>query len=141
MTYRPLNSRKSNFATEPFAEHWDPFQRAHPRYQTSYYDGLVAKMLAGGNPEKMGDMAYRCRHCGQGKHLVAMSGQSSLGLRCAKVYVDTWVTQVSKALQEGVISRHIILRVPAMFRTAFYPNAAVVFSACRRCGGQCLEDC
>jgi hypothetical protein len=37
-----------------FAEHWDEFQRAHPRYQTAYDDGLVAKMLACGNPEKMG---------------------------------------------------------------------------------------
>ena len=37
-----------------FADHWEPFQRAHPRYQTAYYDDLVAKMLACGNPEKMG---------------------------------------------------------------------------------------
>ena len=36
------------------ADHWDAFQRAHPRYQTAYYDGLVAKMLACGQPEKMG---------------------------------------------------------------------------------------
>jgi len=81
-----------------FADHWDPFQRAHPRYQTSYYDGLVAKMLACGNPEKMGYLEYRRLHCGQGKHLVSMSCKSSLCLRCAKVYVDNWVTQVSKAL-------------------------------------------
>jgi len=123
-----------------FADHWDPFQRAHPRYQTSYDDGLVAKMLACGNPEKMGYLEYRCLHCGQGKHLVSMSCKSSLCLRCAKVYVDNWVTQVSKALHEGVISRHIILTVPAMFRTAFYQNAAVVFSAFMRCGGPCLDD-
>ena len=37
-----------------FADHWKPLQHAHPRYQTSYYDGLVTKMLACGNPEKMG---------------------------------------------------------------------------------------
>jgi hypothetical protein len=37
-----------------FADHWDTFQRVHPRYQTSYYNGLVAKMLACGNPDKMG---------------------------------------------------------------------------------------
>ena len=37
-----------------FADHWDPFQRTHPRYQTPYYDNLVAKMLACGNPEKIG---------------------------------------------------------------------------------------
>jgi len=123
-----------------FADHWDTFQRVHPRYQTSYYNGLVAKMLAGGNPDKMGYFEYRCLHCGQGKHLVAMSCKSSLCLRCAKVYVDTWVNQVSKALHEGVIYRHIILTVPAMFRTSFYQNAAVVLSAFMRCGRQCLDD-
>ena len=109
-----------------FADHWDTFQRVHPRYQTSYYNGLVAKMLACGNPDKMGYIEYRCLHCGQGKHLGAMSCTSSLCLRCAKVYVDNWVNQVSKALHEGVIYRPIILTVPAMFRTPFYQNAAVV---------------
>jgi hypothetical protein len=123
-----------------FADHWDEFQRAHPRYQTSYYDGLVAKMLACGNPEQMGYIAYRCLRCGQGTHRVAMSCQSSLCLRCAKVSVDNWVSQVSKVLHEGVIYRHIILTVPAMFRTTFYQNAAVVLSAFMRCGVQCLDD-
>src|SRR5438128_5059975 len=97
-------------------------------------------MLACGNPEKMGYVEYRCLQCGQGKHLVAMSCKSSLCLRCAKVYVDNWVSQVSQVLHEGVIYRHIILTVPAMFRTTFYQNAAVVLSAFMRCGGQCLDD-
>jgi hypothetical protein len=123
-----------------FAERWDGFTHAHPRYQTDYYKGLVAKMLAGGNPEKMGYVAYRCLQCGQGTHRVAMSCQSSLCLRCAKVYVDNWVSQVSKMLHEGVIYRHIILTVPAMFRTTFYHNAAVLLSALMRCGAQCLDD-
>jgi hypothetical protein len=69
-----------------------------------------------------------------------MSCKSSLCLRCAKVYVDTWVSQVSKVLHEGVIYRHIILTVPAMFRTTFYHNAALVLSALMRCGVQCLDD-
>src|SRR5712692_6803940 len=133
-------ARAWNVFKQIFADHWEAFQHAHPRYQTSYYEGLVAKMLACGNPEKMGYIEYRCLHCGQGKHLVSMSCKSSLCLRCAKVSVDNWVTQVSKALHEGVIYRHIILTVPAMFRTAFYQNAAVVFSAFMRCGGQCLDD-
>src|SRR5437667_270403 len=99
-----------------FADHWEVFQHTHPRYQTRYYDGLVAKMLDCGNPAKMGYVEYRCLHCGQGKHLVAMSCKSSLCLRCAKVSVDNWVSQVSQVLHEGVIYRHIILTVPAMFR-------------------------
>ena len=123
-----------------FAEHWDAFAHAHPRYQTPYYEGLVAKMLACGNPEQMGSIEYRCLRCGQGTHRVAMSCKSSLGLRCAKVHVDNWVSQVSQALHAGVIYRHIILTVPAMFRTTFYQNAAVVLSAFLRCGAQCLDD-
>jgi Transposase zinc-binding domain len=123
-----------------FAEHWEAFQHAHPRYRTSYYEGLVAKMLACGNPEQMGYVEYRCLQCGQGTHRVAMSCKSSLCLRCAKVSVDNWVSQVSKMLHEGVIYRHIILTVPAMFRTTFYQNAAVLLSAFMRCGVQCLDD-
>jgi len=123
-----------------FTDHWEAFQHAHPRYQTSYYDGLVAKMLACGQPEKMGYIEYRCLQCGQGTHVVAMSCKSSLCLRCAKVNVDNWVSQVSQVLHAGVIYRHIILTVPAMFRTTFYQNAAVVLSAFMRCGAQCLDD-
>ena len=109
-----------------FADHWETFQHAHPRYQTPYYNGLVGKMLACGNPAKIGDMEYRCLHCGQGKHVVAMSCKSSLGLRCAKVAVDNGGSQVSRVLHAGVIYRPIILTVPAMFRTTFYQNATVV---------------
>ena len=122
------------------AEHWDPCRRAHARYQTSYYDERVAKRLACGHPEQMGSLAYRCLHCGQGQPLVALRCQSSLCLRCAKVYVDNWVSQVSKMLHAGGIYRHIIVTVPAMFRTTFYQHAAAVLSALMRCGGQCLDD-
>jgi hypothetical protein len=123
-----------------FADHWEVFQHAHPRYQTSYYNGLVAKMLACGNPESMGYVEYRCLQCGQGAHRVAMSCKSSLCLRCAKVYVDNWGSRISKILHAGVIYRHIILTVSAMFRTAFYQNVAVLLSACMRCWAQCLDD-
>jgi hypothetical protein len=133
-------SRAWSVFQQIFADHWEPFQHAHPRYQTPYYDGLVAKMLACGQPEKMGYVEYRCLRCGQGTHQVAMSCKSALCLRCAKVHVDNWVSQVSQALHAGVISRHIILTVPAMFRTPLYQNAAVVCSAFMRCGAQCLDD-
>src|SRR5438309_177488 len=141
--YDPMmaaSSRDWNVFKQIFADHWEPFQQAHPHYQTAYYDSLVGKMLACGKPAKIGYMEYRCLHCGQGKHLVSMSCKSSLCLRCAKVAVDNWVSQVSRVLHEGVIYRHIILTVPAMFRTTFYQNAAVVLSALIRCGAQCLDD-
>ena len=133
-------ARDWNVFQQIFAEHWNGFKHAHPRYQTAYYDGLVAKMLRCGDPDQMGYVEYRCLQCGEGTHRVAMSCKSSLCLRCAKVSVDNWVSQVSKVLHEGVIYRHIILTVPAMFRTTFYQNAAVVLSAFMRCGVQCLDD-
>ena len=64
----------------------EAFQHAHPRYQTPYYDETVRKMLDCGNPAQMGYVEYRCLHCGQGKHLVAMSCKSSLCLRCQGLY-------------------------------------------------------
>src|SRR5215510_7442147 len=76
------------------ADHGEAFQQAHPRYQTSYDDELVRKMLDCGTPMKMGYVEYRCRHCGQGQHLVAMSCKFSLCFRCVKVYTDNWVSQV-----------------------------------------------
>jgi hypothetical protein len=133
-------SRDWSVFKQIFTDHWDEFKHAHPRYQTSYYDTLVAKMLDCGNPDKMGYIEYCCEQCGQGKHLVSMSCKSSLCLRCAKVYVDNWVSQVSKVLHEGVIYRHIILTVPAMFRTPFYQNAEVLLSELMRGGAQCLDD-
>jgi hypothetical protein len=90
-------SRDWNVFQQIFAEHWDGFTHAHPRYRTPYYDSLVAKMLACGNPEQVGYIEYRCLHCGQGKHLVSMSCQSSLCLRCAKVYVDNWPRRANTA--------------------------------------------
>jgi hypothetical protein len=116
-------SRDWSVFKQIFADHWDGFKHAHPRYHKAYDDGLVAKMLDCGNPDQMGYIEYRCEQCGQGKHLVSMSGKSSLCLRCAKVHVDNWVSQVRKALHEGVIYRPLILSVPAMFRTPFYQNA------------------
>src|SRR4051812_13825194 len=134
-------ARDWNVFQQIFAEHWEAFQHAHPRYQTSYYDGLVAKMLACGNPDLMGYVEYRCLHCGEGTHRVAMSCKSSLCLRCAKVYVDHWVSQVSQMLHEGVIYRHLVLTMPALLRKTSYQQATAVLSPFMRCGVRCLDDC
>jgi hypothetical protein len=129
-----------NIFKQIFAEHWDGFARIYPRYHTPYYAGLVEKMLGCGNPEKMGYIEYRCLHWGQGRHLVAMSCQSSRCLRCAKVYVDNWVSQVSQLLHEGVIYRHIVLTVPAILRHTFYQQSQAVLSPFIRCGVRCVDD-
>jgi hypothetical protein len=123
-----------------FADHWDGFKRLYPRYDKRYYDGLVDKMLGCGNPDKLGYIEYRCPQCGEGTHRVAMSCKSSLCLRCAKVYVDNWVSQVSQMLHEGVIYRHIVLTVPALLRKAFYQQSQAVLSPFMRCGVRCLDD-
>jgi hypothetical protein len=43
-----------NVFKQIFAEHWDGFKHVYPRYDTPYYDELVATMLGCGNPDKMG---------------------------------------------------------------------------------------
>jgi Transposase zinc-binding domain/Putative transposase len=123
-----------------FVDHWEGFKRVHPRYNTSYYEGLVEKMLRCGNPEQIGYIEYRCLHCGEGTHRVAMSCKSSLCLRCAKVYVANWVSQVSQMLHEGVSYRHIVLTVPELLRKTFYQQAEAVLSPFMRCGVRCLDD-
>jgi hypothetical protein len=69
-----------------------------------------------------------------------MRCQASLCLRCATVYADHGGSQGSQALQEGVLSRPILLTVPALWRTTFYHNAAVVLRALMRCGAQGMDD-
>ena len=130
-----------NVFKQIFANHWDGFKRVYPRYDQRYYDGLVHKMLACGNPAKMGYIEYWCLQCGEGTHRVVMSCKSSLCLRCAKVYVDNWVSQVSRMLHEGIIYRHIVLTMPAMLRKMFYQQAQAVLSPFIRCGVRCLDDC
>jgi len=134
------SSQDWNIFKQIFAEHWEGFTRVYPRYTTRYYAGLVDKMLGCGNPDKMGYLEYRCLQCGEGTHRVAMSCKSSLCLRCAKVYVDNWVSQVSQMLHEGVIYRHIVLTMPAMLRRTFYQQAKAVLSPFMRCGVRCLDD-
>jgi hypothetical protein len=129
-----------NVFKQIFAEHWDGFKHVYPRYDRRYYDGLVYKMLACGDPEQMGYIEYRCLHCGEGTHCVAISCKSSLCLRCAKVYVDNWVSQVSRMLHEGVIYRHIVLTMPEMLRKTFYQQSHDVLSPFMRCGVRCLDD-
>jgi hypothetical protein len=62
--------------------------------------------MLGGHPDTMGSIEYRYVHCGEGKHLVLMSCQSSLCWRGAKVYVTTWVSRVGQILHDGIMSRH-----------------------------------
>ena len=41
-----------NVFKQIFADHWEGFKRAYPRYSKSHYDEQVKKMLSCGNPER-----------------------------------------------------------------------------------------
>ena len=129
-----------NIFKQIFAQHWDGFTHVYPRYNQRYYDGLVHKMLACGNPDQMGYIEYRCLQCGEGTHRVALGCKSSLCLRCARVYVDNWVSQVSRMLHEGVIYRHMVLTVPEILRKTFYQQSQALLSPFMHCGVRCLDD-
>ncbi|MCF6147100.1 MAG: hypothetical protein E3K37_00400 [Candidatus Kuenenia sp.] len=68
-----------------------------------------------------------------------MSCKSSFCLRCSTVYVDNWVSQISKMLHVGVIYRHIVLTVPSvlqrifsiLFSSSVRSNCKSVLSNCR----------
>ncbi|MZG88384.1 hypothetical protein GC245_14215, partial [Staphylococcus aureus] len=118
-----------NIFKQIFFDHWDNFKKLFPRYDTTYYDEVVEKMLNCGDPEKMGLTEYLCFSCGRGKRVVPMSCKSSFCLRCSKVYVDNWISQISKMLHEGVIYRHIVLTVPSVLRRIFYNNSEKLLGA------------
>ncbi|MBC8554312.1 MAG: transposase [Candidatus Brocadiales bacterium] len=129
-----------NIFKEIFSDNWDGFKKDHSRYDTKYYDGLVEKMLSCGNPEEMGYIEYLCQSCGDGRRLVPMSCKSTLCLRCGKVYVDNWVSQVSKMLHNGVIYRHIVLTMPDNLRSLFYKYSVELYGKFFSCGAKCLDD-
>lgn len=83
---------------------------------------------------------YLCFRCGEGKRVVSMSCKSSMCLRCGTVYVDEWVSPVSKMLHEGIIYRHIVLTVPEELRKTFYNHAEELLGRLMACGVRCLDD-
>lgn len=123
-----------------FFDHWEGFKKVYPLYNDVYYEDLVSKMLSCGNPEEIGYIKYGCIHCGNGHRLVSMSCKSSLCLRCGKVYVDNWVSQISKMLHPGVIYRHFVLTVPKVFKKIFFDNSKKLLGALCICGVSCLDD-
>ena len=129
-----------NVFKQIFADHWEGFKRKYPKYSEGHYEEQVKKMLSCGNPEEMGYIGYLCMGCGQGSRVVSMSCKSTLCLRCGKVYVDEWVSQVGRMLHEGVIYRHIVLTVPEKLRKTFYNHAEELLEKLMSSGVKCLDD-
>ena len=131
-------SRDWNVFKQIFAEHWDGFTHAHPRYRrpTTTAGGQDAWVW---QPGKMGlSNTAACSVARGGSGVDELSIVLVLAVRQSSV--DNWVSQGSEVLHQGVIYRHIILTVPAMFHITFYHNAALLLSALMRCGVQCLDE-
>ena len=129
-----------NIYKQIFEDYWNSYKRKYPKYDSIYYNELVEKMLDCGNPKKMGYIEYVCMNCGKGQRIVSMSCKSFLCLRCGKVYVDNWVSQVSKVLHEGIIYRHIVLTVPEILRKIFYCHGEEILGSFFHCAVKCLDD-
>jgi hypothetical protein len=122
-----------------FLDHWTRFKAVHPRYNTDYYETIIQKMLACGDPEKMGFAQYRCLSCGETRR-VTFSCKCTFCLSCAKVYTDRWVDFIGRRLFPGIVYRHVILTVPKCLRIWFYRNPTILLSALMRRGHACLCD-
>lgn len=124
-----------------FIDHWSGFKESHPCYSTAQYEDVVEKMLGCGK-EAGGYCEYQCMDCGQGLRRVCFTCKSCFCLSCTKVYVDNFVSQVSKVLHPGVRYRHVILTTPEQLRIHFYRHRfdGDLLSSFMRTGYECLED-
>jgi hypothetical protein len=129
-----------NVYKQIFSDHWGEFKRRYSKYDDQYYDELVEKMLSCGDPAQIGYVEYMCFECGECKRVVSMSCKCTLCLRCGNVKADDWVEKVSEKLHEGVIYRHIVLTVPADYRSTFYNQSEKLLDGLLLCGTKCLDD-
>ncbi|MEA2000034.1 MAG: transposase [Euryarchaeota archaeon] len=124
-----------------FKAHWSGFKARYPFYNRAQYEDAVQKMLGCGK-EEGGYSEYICLRCGRSLRRIAFTCKSSFCLSCAKVYVDDFVSQVSRVLHPGVTYRHVVLTMPKQLKIYFYRGrfAKTLISALMRCGYKCLED-
>ncbi len=126
-----------NILKQIFIEHWEEFKERYRRYRSGIYETTINKMLGCGDKAN-GYSVYRCKHCGEPRY-VPFSCKSSFCLSCAKVYVDNWVSHISKILFEGIYYRHIVLTVPEALRKYFYKDQSLL-SWLMKTGVDCLKD-
>ena len=121
-----------------FRDHWPFFKERHRRYDTSYYETVIQKMLDCGDPATMGYMQYRCTRCGETRR-IAFTCKSCFCLSCAKGYTDRWVDFIGRRLLPGVTYRHIVLTVPESLHRFFYRNPTLL-SPFMQAGHACIQE-
>ena len=63
-----------------------------------------------------------CMHCGKDSKVVAHSCKSKFCLRCGRVDGENFAQSIAARLYEDVDYRHVVLTIPAQFRSIFYKN-------------------
>jgi len=110
-----MNDRgDNNIFKDIIKDNWSEFKKVSPKYDCSQYEDAINKMISCGS-ELGGYSEYICTTCGECRQ-ICFSCKSAFCLTCSKVYVDNFVSSVSKMLHPGVIYRHIVLTIPEQLR-------------------------
>ena len=104
-----------------FSDGWEKFKSAVPSYDKPHYNKQVEAVLRCGDPV-FGFSQYFCLNCGKDSRIVAHSCKSKFCLRCGRVDGENFAQSIAAKLYEDVDYRHLVLTIPAQFRTIFYKN-------------------
>ncbi|NRA63250.1 MAG: transposase zinc-binding domain-containing protein [Pseudobacteriovorax sp.] len=104
-----------------FSDGWERFKSAVPSYDKPHYNKQVEAVLRCGDPV-FGFSQYLCLNCGKDSRIVAHSCKSKFCLRCGRVDGENFAQSIAAKLYEDVDYRHVVLTIPAQFRTIFYKN-------------------
>lgn len=130
---QPIYSK--NRLIQIFRDHWEQFKVFHPELVNEDIEANVQKMMDCGL-FKNGYAEYRCS-CGHVKR-VPFSCKSRFCLRCAKVYIDNWVSKMKETIFAKVNHRHIILTVPGSLWKYFHNQDILKLLA--DCGVRLIEE-
>jgi hypothetical protein len=104
-----------------FSDGWERFKSAVHSYNKTHYNKQVEAVLRCGDPV-FGFSQYFCLNCGKDSRIVAHSCKSKFCLRCGRVDGENFAQSIASKLYEDVDYRHLVLTIPAQFRTVFYKN-------------------
>ena len=104
-----------------FSDGWEKFKSAVPSYDRPHYNKQVEAVLRCADPV-FGSSQYFCLNCGKDSRIVAHSCKSKFCLRCGRVDGENFAQSIACKLYEDVDYRHLVLTIPAQFRSIFYKN-------------------